>query len=714
MKVVVNAELIKGLNKKKDTAQLNYFKKELIKVLEKNDEEIVSKAIEDYDESIRKAFNLIGIEKAGYGIGTVRVWKGQKFRKIAPGKWRRIYDSNTRGARQSINIIKKKIANAQSIDELLDLVMENTNRFMDSEGKLLPIVEELKKAVNESKGRLNAGKPTTQEQIDKFKADNNTNTLENLLKEADTAQFERTAYYKNTFNSPEEKQKYVNEVLNRLTPIKKKLNDFQFEYQNGKSDLSGEQYDIITDKVLSVNSAINFFGNILDKIKQEIQENEEKKKVDSVNVDNLKQSDWQEIQKFNDEVNNFIESKLNEKYFWGFKKEVTDLLNNMPVSFENKMRWYKLNGCKNFQDFYKYVEDKLNAKLREKAEAEKFAKNKALKEKIENINKDIKTYSDEEIKKSFDELAGVQKEIDSLRDKVKDYNTEVRENKKAYAERANALKMQGIGRWDRAFTEDPEIKKTETKDNDLWHEGKEIKAQAAELEKKLDPLLDAIGYYYLNKFEYEKDSSVDDCKTTDEVAALITSKDWYNEKGNEKLNLNNVDTNAAKEIFKCMERIFAIFPEQKGAEVSFNTKYSNSNMWACASVTNGVTLNSKYYKNYNDLQKGYEESIGFHPVGTEANSIVFHEYYHVMTTMGDLAKKIKERVTKKLKMKGKKGGPKQSEVIAKGISEYATKNADEFGAECFCQALGSESPTQFAIEVFKETLKFKKYMRGLV
>ena len=41
MKVVVNAELIKSLNKKKDAAQLNYFKKELIKVLEKNDEEIV-------------------------------------------------------------------------------------------------------------------------------------------------------------------------------------------------------------------------------------------------------------------------------------------------------------------------------------------------------------------------------------------------------------------------------------------------------------------------------------------------------------------------------------------------------------------------------------------------------------------------------------------------------------------------------------------------
>ena len=147
-KLVVSSEIAKSLTEKN---KLNYFKRELIKILEKSDEIV---------------------EKAGYGIGVVRVWKGEKYRKIAPGKWRKIYESNTRGARQSINIIRKKIQNAASTDELLQIVMENTNRFMDAEGKLLPIVEELKRAVNESKGKLNAGKPSTQEQIDKFKKEN--------------------------------------------------------------------------------------------------------------------------------------------------------------------------------------------------------------------------------------------------------------------------------------------------------------------------------------------------------------------------------------------------------------------------------------------------------------------------------------------------------------------------------------------------------------
>ena len=167
MKVDFTSEFHKNLEESKTKRKLEYFKNELINILEQNENkknENISKAIEDYDNSMAKTFaQEFGIEKAGYGIGTIRVWKGEKFRKIAPGKWRKVYDSNTRGANQSIAIIKKKIQNAQSIDELLQIVMENTNRFMDSDGKLLPIVEKLKEAVNESKGRLNGDKTVIKE-----------------------------------------------------------------------------------------------------------------------------------------------------------------------------------------------------------------------------------------------------------------------------------------------------------------------------------------------------------------------------------------------------------------------------------------------------------------------------------------------------------------------------------------------------------------------
>ena len=154
--IVVKAGIIKSLNERQEKNQLEYFKKELVKVLEqaeKRENNAISKAIEDYDKSMAKTFlNEYGIEKArGYGIGTVREWKGEKFRKIAPGKWRKIYDSNTRGANQSIAIIRKKILAAKTTDELLQIVMENTNRFMDSNGNLLPIVEKLQEAVKDRK-----------------------------------------------------------------------------------------------------------------------------------------------------------------------------------------------------------------------------------------------------------------------------------------------------------------------------------------------------------------------------------------------------------------------------------------------------------------------------------------------------------------------------------------------------------------------------------
>lgn len=176
VKVYVKAEVLKSLKERQEKNKLEYFKKELLKVLEqveKRENNAISKAIEDYDNSMAKTFiQEFGVEKAGYGIGTVRVWKGQKFRKIAPGKWRKIYDSNTRGARQSVAIIKKKVENAKNIDELMQIVTENTNRFMDADGKLLSIVEELKNVVNENKGRINSYSSEKRESKKELKFEN--------------------------------------------------------------------------------------------------------------------------------------------------------------------------------------------------------------------------------------------------------------------------------------------------------------------------------------------------------------------------------------------------------------------------------------------------------------------------------------------------------------------------------------------------------------
>ncbi|MDR0583272.1 MAG: hypothetical protein LBG57_02840 [Treponema sp.] len=90
------------------------------------------------------------MEKAGLPIGTIREWKGgRKYIKIGPGKWRPKYDSESRGAKMAISSIKKKIDQATTARELMDIVMENRDRFSDAQGNPLPFVQELHQYVEQ-------------------------------------------------------------------------------------------------------------------------------------------------------------------------------------------------------------------------------------------------------------------------------------------------------------------------------------------------------------------------------------------------------------------------------------------------------------------------------------------------------------------------------------------------------------------------------------
>jgi len=101
-------------------------------------------------ENLRKA--LIHAEsmiKGGMPVGTIRTWKGKKYVKVAPGKWRPKYDSESRGAKMAIAAIKKKIASAKDSRELMQIVLENRSRFSDKEGHPLPFIQELSQYVSD-------------------------------------------------------------------------------------------------------------------------------------------------------------------------------------------------------------------------------------------------------------------------------------------------------------------------------------------------------------------------------------------------------------------------------------------------------------------------------------------------------------------------------------------------------------------------------------
>lgn len=156
--------IIKSINEEN---KLNYFKRELLKILDKKErqEKRLSKAIDDYFHEINKSiYGADWIIKGKLGqMGEVRTWKdGKKYKKMLSGngkaKWVRVYDKESRGAKLAIAALRRKIDACNSSQELLNLVLQNKERFSDDLGRPLPIVQELSKYVSEKNDKLE--KPT--------------------------------------------------------------------------------------------------------------------------------------------------------------------------------------------------------------------------------------------------------------------------------------------------------------------------------------------------------------------------------------------------------------------------------------------------------------------------------------------------------------------------------------------------------------------------
>lgn len=129
------------LAKAKTEKDLNYWKKKLLAALASG----MHKALDDilYPEGVPEGLDGLLLKARGFPTGTIRTWSGKEYKKMANGKWVRTYkEEESRGAKQAIRNVRKKIENAKSMGELLEIVKENQSRFQDSKGRMLPIVKE--------------------------------------------------------------------------------------------------------------------------------------------------------------------------------------------------------------------------------------------------------------------------------------------------------------------------------------------------------------------------------------------------------------------------------------------------------------------------------------------------------------------------------------------------------------------------------------------
>nr|DAU31860.1 MAG TPA: hypothetical protein [Bacteriophage sp.] len=97
---------------------------------------------------LEKSLSGEWIEKAGYGIGTVRTWRGKKYKKIAQGKWVRVYDKVDRGAKNAMTRLIHQAENIDTPEEMMRFVLANKQRFSDANGKPLDIVDRLNAVID--------------------------------------------------------------------------------------------------------------------------------------------------------------------------------------------------------------------------------------------------------------------------------------------------------------------------------------------------------------------------------------------------------------------------------------------------------------------------------------------------------------------------------------------------------------------------------------
>lgn len=223
--------------------------------------------------------------------------------------------------------------------------------------------------------------------------------------------------------------------------------------------------------------------------------------------------------------------------------------------------------------------------------------------------------------------------------------------------------------------------------------------------------------------------------SVDEVNAIMNNQGWFRTRGSHtsKVNLTGCDLESAKSIASSYQQVFEKYPQLKGKldAPDAHPRGMGNNTYAWCHIRDGgkVQVNPNKYNNWSALEAGYHRDVlsGWHPYGTTAESIVTHEIGHAIdgllaregilggitasgeyryasssmkTTIMNRSAKIDPVIRDMRTVWGKKEGT--SMAIHDYVSEYATKDPQEWFAECFAEYITSANPRLVASEFGKE------------
>ena len=354
-KFMIKASELKNVCKAVNDRKLADLKKEIIEILKKQDEKDFKKATdylnsqEEHFTHLEKSLSGKWIEKAGYGIGTVRVWKGKKYKKIAPNKWVRVFDKEGRGTNVSIGKLISKVQKCKSVEELMALAMANKSRFVDENGNDLPILDKLRaeidikneklsgesssytygvgEDVSREKNKIFEGKEKiTKEEADLHKVARKFSQMPTTELKQRKAKLERwienkTRNKRDSLNNAIFRESYqkeldaINAVLDKRSPVKaektiedkiKENPDYPFKPKTEKERAERASFEKDRDE----------FIERMDKIREENKKKAEKKTVDYSKMsedelkeltsklhDKLKEKDYDEVDEEMEQIN---------------------------------------------------------------------------------------------------------------------------------------------------------------------------------------------------------------------------------------------------------------------------------------------------------------------------------------------------------------------------------------------------------------------------
>ena len=201
----------------------------------------------------------------------------------------------------------------------------------------------------------------------------------------------------------------------------------------------------------------------------------------------------------------------------------------------------------------------------------------------------------------------------------------------------------------------------------------------------------------------------------------------------DKVEMSGLQYDTADMIFDSYKTVLNKYPELKGQLASFKYDGAKGNAYASCRTLTGEIQTHKMFANYDKLVQNYASDVtaGFHPVGTDHNSIIVHELGHALDgymtkkkllgadynsygvlhsasqTAKDMTLKFlgfdKQEIAIELKSQGLTLSQRrdilnerEKEFIAEHISKYAAENEKEFFAECFAEYVTSDKPREAA------------------